>query len=200
MFIIQVLIYPRSRVLLPFLAPGSLSGWLCKIWHWLNSRCFPTFQISEIEHVGPFICFSEQSLCMSGGKPRMLFTTFVWVHGVKLPTPSAPSGPLGEGSLFLFHSCEVSLWALISWASQSSEAPGWGGTLDYLWKQFWRISPWCKWHAHSVACPRFWPQIVNHELPIDLSPSPSYLLIFNCCALFFVFEESQWYEERGRVV
>lgn len=113
--------------------------------------------------------------------------------------PPLPWGGLGEGSLFLFHSCKVSLWTLISWASQRFEAPGWGGMLDYLWRQFWRMSPWCKWHAHSVACPCFWPQLGNHELPIDLSLSSSYLLIFNCCTLFFVFEvsgkkkEAAWY-------
>lgn len=79
------------------------------------------------------------------------------------------------------------------------EAPALGGKRDRLWKQFWRIFPWCERFAHSVACRCFWLQIVNHELHIDLSPSPSYLLIFHCCALLSLSlrevsmeEESAW--------
>lgn len=110
MFITQILIYHWSRALLPFL--GS-TRWLCEIWHWLNSRFLPTFQISEIEYVGPFACFSERSLCMSWEKPKMLFTEQNLLGSwSEISHPLCPEGALGQGLCLCFMAvkCHFELW------------------------------------------------------------------------------------------
>ena len=114
---------------------------------------------------------------------RTLFTEnkIFWAHRVEFSTHFYPWGKVSVGSISRLWI--MSLWVLISWESQSLEAPGLGRKLDELWKQFWRLSPWSKWLAHSVACQCFRLQTVNHEVHIDLSHSPSHWLIFNCCAL-----------------
>lgn len=58
-----------------------------------------------------------------------------------------------------------------------SRSPRIGRGADHLWKQFWRIFPWCKSLAHSVACRCFRLPIVNRELRIELFfllPPPTY--------------------------
>lgn len=105
MFSKQVLIYPQSRAHLPFssyvqpwlLAPGSLFCWLCKIWHWLNLSCIPSFQIPETEASGSL--YQLLSVCQ-GEKTRRLFTKnkiFYRAHRVKFSTYFCPEGTLRKG-------------------------------------------------------------------------------------------------------
>lgn len=189
----QALTHPQSRVARHSLplpawvsAPGSLSRRRGKTRRWLSYRCISAVQVPDAEQVGPFICCSGPSLCMSEKEGRLLFAgnEIFWAHGVTFSIHFDPEGPWGRASVAAVSWLWiVSLWALTSRESQSPDAPGLGRKLDSLCKQFWRVSPWSKWLAHSVAYQCFRLQIVNHEVHIDLSRAPFYWLIFNRCSL-----------------
>lgn len=113
-----------------------------------------------------------------------MFTEWIF-----LPT-SALGGPWGSVSVssvswlwgvalsFDFMGISETGIPTISPESQRLESQWWSRKPGCPWKQFWRISPWCEVPAHSVACQRFWLQVVNHKLWTSYAyfsfPSPTY--------------------------
>lgn len=168
--------------------------------------CIPVRFLTE-EHVGPFTCFSGHSHSMSRRrKPRCCLQKIksVGLTEWSFPLTSALKGPGGSVSV----SSVSQLWSV----TLSFDFMGSPGLKPQDWAEGRTVSEnsseefsldvrgllilWLR------QC--FWLQIVNHELGIDLSPSPSYLLIFNCCALLSLSlrevsmeKESAWFNWKG---